>query len=317
MNPAQKTAICKVQKSELPKFSRFELKDKELIQTFIDTFKPESCEYNFSNLYAWQDASKTSWTLYRERLLIYEEISESAFMPLGEEFYPEDLAHLSLNLKQAGLEPNFALASLDYVEKFPEIKNYYRVKKDRDNAEYIYNVKKLSKLTGNKLHKKRNLISQFKRSYPDFEIHVLSEEYRNKANGLAQKLLKRNKKYSHTLDREFSAIKISFDKFDQLGLEGLVLTIESRVIAFCVFSEMAGSTYDIQFEKSHPDFKGAAQVINQETARYLKDKCQYLNREQDLGIKGLRQAKLSYEPMRLTTPYKLIFDPSESVGKYR
>jgi uncharacterized protein len=310
MYSAREAVLQKVQKSRFLKFNRFTLKDQGLIQAYIDTFKPASCEYNFSNLFAWQNASKISWTLYNQRLLIYDEISQCAFMPLGEDLYPEDLVILSLNMKNAGFVPNFSLVTLDYLKKFPEIKNYYQIKEERDDAEYIYDVESLCELTGIKLHKKRNLISQFKRTYPDFKVYLLNEDFKDKAQGLAQKIMKRRKKISKTLDQEFDAIKTSFENFDQLGLEGLVLTLENSVVAFSVFSKLKHSTYDIQFEKSNPDFKGAGQVINQETARYLKDKCKYLNREQDLGIKGLRQAKMSYEPLRLITPYSLIFNPS-------
>ncbi|MCK5163147.1 MAG: DUF2156 domain-containing protein [Desulfobacula sp.] len=303
-------AVLKVsQESGFLKFNRFALNDHQLVQTYIDTFNPLSCEYNFSNLFAWQDAYRLSWTLYRERFLIYDEISQCAFMPLGEDFYPEELVVLSLSLNNAGLAPNFSLATSDYLKKFPEIKNYYLVKKEPDYAEYIYDVESLCDLTGAKLHKKRNLISQFKRSYPDFEVHLLKDEYMAKALRLSQEQLTRHKSPSNTLEQEFEAIVRSFDHFDQLGLEGLALTIGDRLVAYCVFSALNPSTYDIQFEKFDIEFKGAAQVINQETAKYLKDKCQYLNREQDLGIKGLRQAKMSYDPLEVITPYSLVFAP--------
>ncbi|MBL6994236.1 DUF2156 domain-containing protein [Desulfobacula sp.] len=309
MYDAGEAVLLKPQKSGFPKFNRFTLKDQELIQTYIDMFKPVSCEYNFANLFAWQDVNKMSWSLYQERLLIYNGIFQCAFMPLGEDFYPEELVILSLNLKSAGLTPDINLATSDYLKKFPEIENYYTVKKERDYAEYIYDVNSLCDLNGIKLHKKRNLISQFKRSYPDFEVRLLKGEYKYKAMELAQDQLKRRKIRSQTLDQEFYAIQTSFDHFDKLGLEGLVLTLKSKVVAFSVFSKLNHSTYDIQFEKSDADYKGAAQLINQETARYLKDRCLYLNREQDLGIKGLRQAKMSYDPVQLYTPYSLIFNP--------
>lgn len=298
------------QTSGLLKRHSFELENQAFIQTYIDRYKPLSCEYNFSNLFAWQDAYKMSWSLYQERLLIYDEISQYAFMPLGEDLFPEELVILSLNLKSAGLTPNFCLLTSEYIKKFPEIENYYIVKKERDYSEYIYSVDSLCDLNGTKLHKKRNLISQFKRSYPDFEVHPLNGKFKHKARELAQKLLNRQKKRSKTLDQEFYALEISFEYFKQLGLEGLAITIGEKLIAFSVFSALNHSTYDIQFEKSDTDYKGAAQVINHETAKYLKDKCQYLNREQDLGIKGLRQAKMSYDPVGLITPHSLIFTPA-------
>ena len=309
MYAPEEEVLLKPQKSGFLKFNSFKLKHKELIHKYIDSFKPVSCEYNFSNLFAWQDVNKMSWSLYQERLLIYNGIFQCAFMPLGKVFYPEELVILSLNLKKTGLTPDITLVTSDYLKKFPEIENYYTVKEERDYAEYIYDVNSLCDLNGIKLHKKRNLISQFKRSYPDFEIHPLNGEYKDKAIRLAQDQLKRRKKRSQTLDQEFYAIQTSFDHFDDLGLGGLVLTLKTKVVAFSVFSKLNNSTYDIQFEKSDTDYKGAAQVINQETAQYLKDKCLYFNREQDLGIKGLRQAKMSYDPVQLNTTYSLIFNP--------
>jgi len=228
-------------------------------------------------------------------------------MPLGPEILPEGLADLSCDMKKSGLSGNFCLAGREYIEKFLEIEKYYRVTEDPDHAEYIYETEKLSVLAGVKLHKKRNLISQFKRLWPDFKICMLDKNYFARALELCTKMMNRHRPSLATLDQEFCAIKKAFDNFDELELQGLVLLVENRVAAFCIFSLSGPMVYDIQFEKSDPDFKGAAQVINQETARYLCGRCRFLNREQDLGIKGLRQAKMSYEPFRLITPYNLMF----------
>lgn len=296
--------------SDFVQFNRFSLDDQTLIQTYIDAFEPASCEYNFPNLFAWQDAYKMTWTLYQERLLIYDAVSHCSFMPVGEDLHPEDLVILSLNLRNMGLSPDFSLVTSEYINKFPDIEKYYLVKRERDNSEYIYTVDSLYHLTGVKLHKKRNLISQFKRSFPNFEVHLLTGDYKHRSLTLAQDLMNRRKEYSKTLDQEMAAIKLSFEHFEHLGLEGLAITVENKVVAFSVFSPLSDSTYDIQFEKFDTGFKGVGQVINQETAKHLSRKCRYLNREQDLGIKGLRQAKLSYEPVKLLTPYSLSFAPS-------
>ncbi|MFH2057709.1 MAG: phosphatidylglycerol lysyltransferase domain-containing protein [Pseudomonadota bacterium] len=290
-------------------FKRFELEDREWFEKYAEQFKPISCEYNFANLFAWQDVCQFSWTIYQDRILIHNGVSKSCFMPFGEEMIPQELAFLSMQMMQAGFSPNISLCFPDYLEKYPQIEKYYQIQAKRDVAEYIYDVNHLAQLTGVKLHKKRNLISQFKRSYPDFQIHAMNKEYQSQAFDLANALMQQVEKPSKTLKQEFLAIQNSFEHFYALGLEGLVLTIEQKVIAFSVFSRLNPSCFDIQFEKSDSMYKGAAQVINQETAMYLKDKCQTLNREQDIGIQGLRQAKLSYEPSELTLPHLLVFNP--------
>ncbi|MFH2093628.1 MAG: phosphatidylglycerol lysyltransferase domain-containing protein [Pseudomonadota bacterium] len=290
-------------------FKRFELDDREWFETYVEQFKPVSCEYNFANLFAWQDVCQFSWTLYLDRILIYDAVSKISFMPFGEDLMPQELVFLSLQMQHAGRSPNFALCSLQYLKKYPHIENYYQVQAQPDYAEYIYDVNHLAELKGIKLHKKRNLISQFKRSFPDFEIHPLKGAYQSQAFDLATVLMQDKTNPSLSIEQEYEAMKRSFDHFDALGLEGLVLTIDKKVVAFSVFKRLNDSSFDIQFEKSDIHYKGAAQVINQETAIYLQGKCDTLNREQDLGIDGLRQAKLSYDPQELLLFHTLVFNP--------
>jgi hypothetical protein len=304
------TVLSTRQKTRFLKFNRFKLKDKALVQAYVKRFNPESCEYNFSNLFAWQEVYDLRFTLYQGRLLIYDGISQCAFMPLGEDLFPEELVVLALQLKSLGIEASFGLVTPDYLKKYPDLEAYFRVKEERDYAEYIYEVKSLCDLTGEKLHKKKNLISQFKRSYPDYQVHRIKGEFKTRCYAFAKELLNSHEEVSEDLVEELSAIETSFRYFDELGLEGLAVTVGERLAAFSVFSRLNAATYDIQFEKFDAGFKGAAQVINHETAIYLRDVCQYVNREQDLGIRGLRQAKLSYEPLRLFTPHSLVLNPS-------
>ncbi len=286
---------------------RFKLEDQELIRSYIDRFHPESCEFNFSNLFCWQEVYDYSWFLFKGRLVIYDGVDKCGFMPLGEAFLPDELRDLSYHLICMGFGPDISISTRKYVDAFPDIDRFYTIRSERDHAEYIYRVDRLVDLTGVKLHKKRNLISQFKRRNPDYSVRPLKADDFSIALDFARHIIETGKKPSKDLEDEFKAIERAFDHFDSLGFEGIVLRVKNRMVAFCVFSRLNHDTYNIQFEKSDLAFKGAAQVINQETAKYLLNKCVYVNREQDLGIKGLRQAKLSYEPERLIIPQTLIF----------
>jgi len=306
-----KKTIKPLQQNVSLKFNQFTLKDKKIVHSFIDRFKPFSCEYNFSNLFTWQYTSRLSWSLYQERLLIYDGIDHSLFIPLGKELYPEELIVLSQNLKNMGLSPDFSLATSDYLNRFPEIEKYYTIKKNLDQAEYIYDVTRLSELKGTKLHKKRNLISQFKQKYPGYKVELFKKDYGKDALGLARALKEKYCNPSKTLEQEYQALESALKHFDALDLGGIAIFVNKKLVAFTIFSRLNHSTYDIQFEKSDTDFKGAPQMINRETAKFLKNRCRYLNREQDLGIRGLRMAKKSYDPLHLIIPYNLIFTLSE------
>ena len=286
---------------------RFKLEDQSLIRSYIDRFHPESCEFNFSNLFCWQEIYDYSWFIFKGRLVIYEGVNKCGFMPLGEAFLPDELKDLSHHLIGMGFEPDISIYPREYVDAYPDIERFYTIREERDHAEYIYRVDSLAELTGTKLHKKRNLISQFKRRNPDYSVRPLKADDLPIARDFARHIIETREKPSQDLEDEFKAIERAFDNFDSLGFEGIALWVNDRLVAFCVFSRLTHDTYNIQFEKSDLAFKGAAQVINQETAKFLQNKCVYVNREQDLGIKGLRQAKLSYEPERLIIPQTLIF----------
>lgn len=288
-----------------PTAGRFELADRQMVQIYIDKYAPESCEYNFANLFCWQEIYNYSWRLFKGRLVIYDGVNQCAFMPLGEPLPPEELAELARELMRDGLVPDIGLVHKDYLDAYPRCEQYFSIHPERDYAEYIYDVDQLCRLNTPKLHKKKNLISQFERTYPNCRVTGLTPEKQVLARAMAQNQLKDQKPLSAGLADEFEAMEKAFFHFDALGLEGLALMVEDQMAAFSIFSPLNSDTYNVQFEKSDFEYKGAAQVINQQTALHLRDRCRYINREQDLGIRGLRQAKKSYEPETILIPHTL------------
>ncbi len=291
-----------------PDFKMFSLKDRNLIQGFLDQYKPVSCEYNFFNLFCWQKEYDFCFCLYKDRLLILDKKDNYFLMPLGEPLAPKKLAELSQNMKNLGKACDIAIVPYEYLIENPQIKKYYQAAPQKDSDEYIYSVKKLANLKGKKLQKKKNLISQFKRNNPAFCVERIQGPLINKSLTLAQSILNTGKGRIKSLQEEHAALKQALGIIDSSLMDGLAITVEGKVVAFSIFSRLTPSTYDVHFEKSDLSFKGAAQIINHETAKFLKDKCQYVNREQDLGIKGLRQAKLSWDPYIMFTPFILTFN---------
>ena len=300
------TAQMTEHESNFSNFKSIHLNDKKIIQGYADKFKPLSCEYSFANIYCWQETYHNIWSIYDSRLVIYDSGNRFSFLPLGKEMTPKELFYFSLDMKKRGLGTKIGIVPLQYLEKYPEIKQFYHVIKERNSAEYIYSVKNLTDLKGPKLHKKRNLISQFRRAYPDYSVKRMSGKFKEKAKTLADEIYNSHERFLPGIENEQIALMKAFDDFEEIGLEGLVLTLGNDLTAFSIFSPLNHDTYDIHFEKSCYKFKGVAQAINHETAKYLKGKCKYLNREQDLGIQGLRQAKMSYEPEILFMVYTLV-----------
>jgi hypothetical protein len=286
---------------------RFDDKSLPIIKKYLSGYSPQFCEYNIVNLFCWGPIYDYRWFVYKKRLLIYDGKNNVLMFPAGPSLCPDDLYAVSHQMIYLGLSPNICLVSKSYLNRYPRVGNYYTIEKDRDAAEYVYITRMLIDLNTSKLHKKKNLVSQFHRRYPDHRLLSIDKRTKGAVESFAKDLLEAREPVTPSLKEEFDAMQKTFAFWDQLDLEGLVLCVENNIAAFTVFSRLNKDTFNVHFEKSNIAYKGAAQVINQETAKFLENRCEYINREQDLGIPGLRQAKLSYEPHRLVVPYLLKF----------
>lgn len=262
-----------------------------------------SCEYSFANLFMWGESYDMQWCMFKKAPLILIARDDVLLFPLVENISGEELIELAIAFKKAG--------GSGYITQIPEIiinnntslAKDFQIRANRDFADYIHLTESLASLSGRKLRKKRNLISQFIRNYPDFEDVSLTPELFDGCLKLTQEnMIGGNSEHQD----EIKAIKTGFANFAELCLGGRVILFRGQTIAFSVFSQHLDGSYLIHYEKCDHAFKGSGQMINLKTAEYLLDKCKYINREQDLGILGLKKAKLSYDPEKILINYDLI-----------
>ena len=109
------------------------------------------------------------------------------------------------------------------------------------------------------------------------------------------------------INEEHRAINKALADYFELGLEGGVLTVQNEIVAFTFGEKLNDNTFCTHVEKAYGDIRGAYQMINRELARQLSDKYEYINREDDTGSEGLRNAKLSYHPHRLIIKYSAVY----------
>jgi hypothetical protein len=177
----------------------------------------------------------------------------------------------------------------------------YSVWEDRDNFDYLYSRDELVNLTGRKFHKKKNLLNIFIRNN-ECQAKPLLEEYRDDALKILEKWNRQ-----HNKPNDFIAAKEALEKMWPLQLCGGIFYIEKQPVAYCLGEELAlGRSFVIHIEKAvlGEDIKGIYQYINQAFASVLTEKYETINREQDLGNPGLRQAKESYQPIGFVKKYK-------------
>lgn len=180
-------------------------------------------------------------------------------------------------------------------KKFP---NKFTYIERRDDSDYLYLTKNLADLPGRKFHKKKNHISQFMRKYPDAELKAIDET--NKADALFVE----NEWYiangggaNADTAYERAIINEALNNFEELHLMGGILYVAQKPVAMTIGCAVSENVGDVQFEKVIPEFDrdGGYAVINNKFAKTMTQ-FEYLNREEDLGIEGLRKAKLSYYP---------------------
>jgi uncharacterized protein len=176
--------------------------------------------------------------------------------------------------------------------------NKYTFVERRDDSDYVFLTKSLASLPGGKYHKKKNHISQFMRKHPDVVYRPLTSENVNDALLVEETWFAANEGTGdYDKESERDIIREALTLLEQLNLTGGVLYADNSPIAMTLGSAITEKVADVHFEKAVPEYDrdGAYAVINQEFAKKMTQ-YEYLNREEDMGIEGLRKAKLSYHP---------------------
>ncbi|HOD18042.1 MAG TPA: phosphatidylglycerol lysyltransferase domain-containing protein [Candidatus Cloacimonadota bacterium] len=267
-----------------------------LIQNCLMNFPRQCCDLNLCNLFTWGQLYKLHYFVWEDTYVIYNPRYHYLGFPFCYNFGAQALAELVKQFRSLDDKVEMILFPSEWIDAHPEAKQFFRFRIHEQWSDYIYLAEKLFTLPGKKLAKKKNLISQFKRLYPDYTVERISQTDRDAILAHYGKWQMNRQVKDPNLTMEFKAVKNAFLFWDKLPLDGLKIIINDEIAAWAVFSPQTTDMVTVHFEKFDPNLKGCAQVINWETARYLKDRYKYINREQDLGIEGLRQAKRSYEP---------------------
>ncbi len=281
------------------------LEDRDTFTKYLEVQNRKSCECSFNNIFCWGEAAKLRWGITDQQLLVYAAAENALQFPFGKFLPPQRLAEISdFFIAKHGADGSYYDVPEEYITAYADIEKFFRISCSEDYFDYIYRVESLRDLPGEMLGKKRNLIKQFEREYSQYSIEPIGDGNLNEVKDLAIRL-NSSLPPSRFRDDEESALQRAFTYWQQLNIEGLLLRVAGQAAAMAVFSRINHDTWDVHFEKAERDFKGAAQVINHETAVYLQHKTYYINREQDLGLPGLRKAKHSYAPEMLLKRYVL------------
>lgn len=182
----------------------------------------------------------------------------------------------------------------------------FAVEEDRDNFDYVYLREELETLAGRKLHSKKNHLNSFRKNYPDAEYLPVTEEIVLQCKLNINGWYKKHGGFDDPiLTSERQAIIEVLNNFDDLQLAGGAILLDKRVVAFTFGERLNADTAVIHVEKADPEIRGAYPAINQGFVAHAWQDMTYINREEDMGVEGLRKAKLSYKPVKLVEKFNV------------
>lgn len=277
------------------------LNDRLFVTKHLRRFPPVISELTFTNLYAWRHTRPIWIDEFKESLIVFAE-TKMGMVILGN---PIGAVPLSEVFREYG--SRIAGADRFPKDKIPDVPlPGVMVAEDRDNADYVYRREDLATLSGRHFTKKRNHINQCLAAY-DCKYEIITEETIPEYLAMQDRwCASRDCKTEPGLCGEYQAIEETLRHYGEFPLTGGAIRIEGTIEAFTVGEALNPSTAVCHFEKAMPQFHGLAQLINQWFARENLADFAFVNREQDLGIPGLRRAKESYSPDHLVEKVRII-----------
>lgn len=282
-----------------------ELSDKDKINEMICASGCHGADYSFANLYIWRNAYKPKIAFNNTRLLVFVPTADIYAYPKGDgdvsssiEALLEDAHSKGNKLLLRGLTDK----TLD--EFLPLYGDRFEIEEDRDNADYIYTKEKLSDLSGRRLSSKRNHIHKFEKNGDWKFVPIENADDITAARDFLGIFYE--EKNDPSLASESVAIDEMFKNYSTLGFIGGLLYQNGVPVAFTAATKLDDYVVDVHFEKALPGVEGAYTMINREFARYASTRfpeITHFNREEDMGLEGLRRAKQSYHPDILLMKY--------------
>ncbi|SCJ20706.1 Uncharacterized conserved protein [uncultured Clostridium sp.] len=297
-------------------FKEIDINAYEELRPYFNSVDYEACEYCFTTLYMWRHTYKTSYYIGDEFAIIVGEYEGDRFsvLPLAK----KDKIHKALDFMinyfktedhqiylRAVTKEVVELLQKDYPGKFKYIE-------ERDYFDYVYDAESLRTLAGRKNQKKRNHINYFLKEYEGrFEYKKLEEKDFDQCIELLKAWANNKAEHGDTddgIDDEFIGVKKIFDNYDVLKQDVKIagIYIDSKLEAFTIGENINENMAVIHIEKANPEIRGLYPYINQQFLVHEFKDVEFVNREEDLGIEGLRKAKLSYHPCKFVEKYTVM-----------
>ena len=282
-------------------FKPIKIEDKEIYQRFLLDGKERGCEYSFTNLYAW---GRQNAAILHDHMVLFSQFDRRTIypFPVGYGDKKPVLDAIIADSKERGIACRLTnLSAKDKQTLMDLYPGKFQFHCGRDSYDYVYSIDDLADLPGRTYQKKRNHCNRFRSDHPNYTVESITRQNLPMVEAFTKKWyeskLAENPESDFLMER--TALSKTFRHFEELEIEGLVLLDNDEILAFTLGSLCTPNCIDVHFEKGLDDVNGAYAMINCEFARHIRKKyphIHFLNREEDMGIEGLRIAKQRYYP---------------------
>lgn len=290
-------------------FHNIEIEDKALLESFTKQLKLESSEFTFTNLIIWGQEERIQIAVQDDVLYVrFHFPGHAPFMlaPIPRNInhmdYPRAIAMAEEHFQRDGLSPKFRSLSGILTTWFEQYCPQYQLIADRDVFDYVYSAQDLISLKGKRFHAKRNHINQFQSLY-SFVYKPLSSDLYEPCMKVYAKWMQSKDINQPGILGERQAIAFLIPNMETLGVKGGAIYIKDQIVAFTLGEQIREDMALIHIEKADANIPGLYPLINQQFAAHEWSHVEWINREEDMGLDGLRKAKLSYNPARLIEKY--------------
>lgn len=298
--------------------NRFTLEHRPLLEEYLQGYDYKTSGTSFSSLFMWQEINQFSWQIIGDYLCITgnshlaEDEEPFLFPPLTKTgtYDPLSLAYTILEAKKLFDAKGFHFSimllpfhMLDIIKSaMPGLMEYVA---DRPNFDYVYRTQDLIDLKGREYHPKKNHLNYFKSHY-EYEYVTLTSAMKEEAMQFIREFNLRKNLPPHEMEllrMEERAMEIAFENLERVGYMAGAIRINGKIEALSIGGVLNRNTVTVHVEKANIEYRGLYQAINNEFCKHVASTVKYINREEDMGIPGLRKAKLSYNPCKLIEKY--------------
>lgn len=274
---------------------------------------PYASEYNAGSLVIWSMEYGLEWRITHDRIIFRMEEEDTGIFDYFIADFGSDPEGLINELLAEGKEAGRKIQLCDFSEDtamdiMGRMPGLFNMSYNRDQSDYIYNVDAMIRLPGRHYHEKKNHVNKFKRTYSDWEYRSLSAADGEACLRLEQEWIDAQPQVTSDMEYEMRGMKLAFKHWEELELFGGAIYVGGSMAGFTVGEWQTDNMTDTHFEKGALDYEGIYQILNQQFSEHELGPrgVVYVNREEDMGIEGLRKAKESYKPDIIFHKYNLM-----------